>query len=181
MVVVPPHRVEDRGVGVMLKGFNITYLAAETEFEPWGQCLSTSLWIHHFQKAHELMHRRYAREVRGESICGPGFPSDQVCALAEQGKPLVLACPSPRKIVEVVFATYGRQNYSNPGPCSEGPDALVADPSCHHAASRQLVEAACLGKARCDSLVNTVKDLGGIDPCPGEHWSKRFLAVVRCA
>jgi hypothetical protein len=42
----------------MLYGFNVTYLAGEQEFQPWGACTDRSLWIHHFQKDADLMKRR---------------------------------------------------------------------------------------------------------------------------
>ena len=60
-------------------------------------------------------------------------------------------------------------------------DALVQDPTCHFAGSKDVVVKACVGKTMCDSIVNTVQALGA-DPCPGQHshWDKRFLAVVKC-
>ena len=161
------------------------------EFEPWGKCVAgKTVWVHHHQRDPALMRRRYAREAAGGSHCGEGFPANVVCALAEQGKPLELKCRKGQ-IRKVLFASYGRQNYSTPGPCSEGsararplprsaprlsrrrrPSGLTIDPLCHFAGSEKLVADACIGRERCDSLVNTVDALGH-DPCPGVHWDKR--------
>ena len=38
------HRVEDRGLGVMLSGFNVTYLNGRREFQPWGNCFDNR-WV----------------------------------------------------------------------------------------------------------------------------------------
>lgn len=51
---------------------------------------------------------------------------------------------------------------------------------CATSGSKAMVEKACVGEGKCDTLINTVKALG-VDPCPSEHWDKRFLAVVKCA
>jgi len=175
------HRVEDRGVGVMLNGFNVTYRKGEKEFQPWGKCFDESLWIHHFQKDPELMKRRYQRAAAGKSICGEGFGENEVCAMAEQGKPLKLKCKDKNTVIkEVTFASYGKHLTSAPGPCAEGPSALVTDPTCHYEKSKEIVEKACLGERECNSIINSVKDLGNIDPCPGVHWEKRIVATVRC-
>ena len=93
------HRVEDRGVGIMLDGYNVTYLKGEREFQPWGQCFENSLWIHHFQKEPALMLRRYQRAVEGKSICGevrcfppvfpPVFPGFLVYGRADKKAPRI--------------------------------------------------------------------------------------------
>lgn len=101
----------------------------------WGSCFENSLWIHHFQKDVDLMERRYRRAAAGKSICGDGFPENVVCGMAEQGKALTLECLHGKKIHEVLFASYGKQKLSAPGPCAEGMDALTIDPECHHAGS----------------------------------------------
>eukprot|EP00040_Diaphanoeca_grandis_P022614 m.121927 g.121927 ORF g.121927 m.121927 type:complete len:462 (+) comp28890_c0_seq1:385-1770(+) len=175
------HRVEDRGVGVMLNGFNVTYRKGEEEFQPWGKCFDSSLWIHHFQKDPLLMKRRYERAAAGKSICGEGFTGGVVCGMADQGKNLNLKCKNAGEVIKhIEFASYGLHTTSAPGPCAEGPDALTMDESCHYPKSKEIVENACLGKHEC-LIKNTVEDLG-VDPCPGKgaHWDKRFVATVRC-
>eukprot|EP00041_Stephanoeca_diplocostata_P017253 m.343955 g.343955 ORF g.343955 m.343955 type:complete len:77 (-) comp20639_c0_seq4:411-641(-) len=59
--------------------------------------------------------------------------------------------------------------------------ALAIDPECHYDGSVSVVEKECVGKQRCTSILNTVAALDNTDPCPGEHWNKRFLATVQCA
>lgn len=41
------HRVEDRGVGVMLNGFNVTYLDGKQEFQP---CVAAPLVLSHMHR-----------------------------------------------------------------------------------------------------------------------------------
>eukprot|EP00041_Stephanoeca_diplocostata_P017251 m.343931 g.343931 ORF g.343931 m.343931 type:complete len:472 (-) comp20639_c0_seq2:749-2164(-) len=115
------HRVEDRGIGTMLYGFNLTVVNAEKAFQPWGNCYEESIWIHHFQKDPALMRRRYERARDGKNICGEGWAPDVRCAMAEQGKHLELTCPAGTAIAKVLFASYGRHMTSAPGPCAEGP------------------------------------------------------------
>eukprot|EP00039_Didymoeca_costata_P011453 m.160852 g.160852 ORF g.160852 m.160852 type:complete len:409 (-) comp15176_c0_seq3:582-1808(-) len=95
------HRVEDRGIGVMLYGFNVTYLKGEKEFQPWGNCFPESLWIHHYSKEIGLMERRYQRDSSGQNICGEGFKANEICTMADQGKAIKLKCPRSLKITKV--------------------------------------------------------------------------------
>ena len=53
--------------------------------------------------------------------CPQGFPKNQICNMAEQGKNLELKCKTPGELIKkVVFASYGKHLTSAPGPCKEG-------------------------------------------------------------
>lgn len=73
---------EDRRVGMVLLGFNITYVDA-LRFKPWGHCENNSILMH-YHRRRDLMKRRYERAIAGESVCGPGWRAGEMCQRVAQ-------------------------------------------------------------------------------------------------
>ena len=167
---------EDRGIGMALYGYNITYLDDHQTFRPWGHCIP-QLSVLHYQRMPELLTRRYKRAVAGKNICGDRFQPNEKCEKARSGKNATWTCPAGKTVTKVLGATYGRVYSSGgSGSCDEGPEGLEPLKWCHAESSMAVVEQACLGKATCTVLASN--KVFGIDPCKGE--TKQILAAVRC-
>ena len=54
-------RAEDRRVGIVLLGYNVTYVSAN-KFHPWGHCYPDAILIHYMRNPSQLK-RYYARAV----------------------------------------------------------------------------------------------------------------------
>ena len=173
---------EDRGVGIALFGFNISYISATGKFKPWGDCDRDALLMH-YQRDPGLLERRFARAKAGANICGAGWAKHQRCALTEQNKHVALDCGNGDAVIRsVMYADLGKHALATgyTGPCSEGPDALVPEPKCVYNGTptiKEILERECVGKNKCN-VKNDIKKLGVQDPCPGQF--KRILAAVEC-
>jgi hypothetical protein len=101
---------EDRGVGVALFGYNVTYLSAGNYIKPWGTCHPDAVMLH-YQRDPGLMQRRYSRSVAGANICGEGWAANQICVMIDQGKTGTIHCKAGFKIHKVsldLHFTFGR-------------------------------------------------------------------------
>eukprot|EP01052_Picozoa_sp_SAG31_P037619 SAG31_NODE_4888_length_2884_cov_1.624776_2_plen_236_part_00 len=88
----------------------------------------------------------------------------KTCDRVIEGRTIQLGCKHQKSVVQkVLFASYG-----TPGTCTERP---LLEGHCHSATSRQVVEAACLGKNRCS--VKAVNDVFE-EPCYG---TTKYLTV----
>eukprot|EP00038_Savillea_parva_P013156 m.209263 g.209263 ORF g.209263 m.209263 type:complete len:450 (-) comp24509_c0_seq1:37-1386(-) len=173
---------EDRAVGIALFGYNITYQKAETAFKPWGQCHKDAVLLH-YQRDPQLIRRRFERAVKGENICGEGWPKNQVCVMIEQKKHDNISCPEGTTIEKVLYADLGKHGLSNgyKGPCSEGMSAMHADPSCTYSgvpSMASIIESRCKGQEIC-TLHHDLRSFNISDPCPRTF--KRLLTAVQCA
>lgn len=176
-----PQTAEDRGVGIQLFGYNVTYMSAAGIFRPWGNCIESALLLH-YQRDPSLMTRRFNRAIAGKNICGEGFQAHQKCIMTDQKENAVIDCNTQGKISKILYADLGKHALATgyTGPCSEGPSALLPDTSCSYNGTpsmKTIVETACLGKTNCE-LKNDVKQLIKSDPCPGQY--KRLLIAVEC-
>lgn len=167
---------EDVAIGAFMYGFNVTY-HEETRFKPWGHCEADTILMH-YHRVPELMHRRWRRFVRNQSICGEQFAPNEVCAKARSGETAVWSCPAGTAVASVLGATYGKiYGSGGAGSCSEGREGLEPLPWCHANTSQAVVEKACIGQSTCQ--LKAVDEVFGADPCPG--FTKHILAAVACA
>lgn len=102
------------------------------------------------------------------SVCGKVSESHPKSVVSRNKSPSVkLQCPKGQTIASVEFASYGNPA-GNCGAFSAG--------ICHSAASKSIVEKACLGRYGCSVPVSPRKF--GRDPCPGI--SKSLLVSASC-
>eukprot|EP00039_Didymoeca_costata_P007888 m.104884 g.104884 ORF g.104884 m.104884 type:complete len:482 (+) comp13862_c1_seq2:283-1728(+) len=177
---------EDRGIGMQLFGFNITYMSDRGSIRPWGHCSADALLLH-YQRDAGLLRRRYERARAGNNICGEGWKEDDLCYLVEQHETVRMKCARSQKISTIVFAGLGKHwvGTGYKGPCEEGPSALQNNPSCFYNETpsiKSIVEAKCLGKNSCE-LVNDLRKTSDSylpikDPCKGQF--KRMLVAAKC-
>lgn len=165
-------KAEDVSTGLRLMPYEHQTISAERDFAPWGHCQDESILIH-YQRDEALLHRRFDRAVKGQSICGKRFDdSNIICLTEDQTKTVRIKCPGSllgsSTIKKILFASFGVPS----GQCSEGWDGLVPG-TCHVANSTKLVEAECLGKSEC-AIVGDVSFFK-VDPCGGEY---KFLRIV---
>ncbi len=165
---------EDVATGLRLYPYNVTFVSDPRAFKPWGHCEQPGVILIHYQRSAPVMRRRYARALRGESICGQPFAAGGplVCGEGDEGHTLRLRCPPGTAVAEVVHASYGLRD----GECAEGRDGLTASSLCHAPVSAAAVAERCLGRATCDVLASNTR-FGG-DPCPLRP--KHLHVVVRC-
>ena len=170
------HEAEDRHVGIALFGFNITQMD-DHRFSPWGSCDDTTFLLH-YQRHPEMLKRRFRRVASKKSMCGVPFKLDtEVCNKADPNKAATWTCPGDLKVVSVIGATFGRVYSSGKaGSCSEGAEGLEPLEWCHAPASKQVVEAACIGKHSCE--LKAEGKLFGPDPCKRER--KHLIAALKC-
>ncbi|CAJ1973023.1 unnamed protein product [Sphenostylis stenocarpa] len=92
--------------------------------------------------------------------------------VAVVGPEASLVCTPGKRIVAVEFASFGNPS----GYCG----GFVLG-TCNSAATKQIVEQACLGKETCTVAVNrAVFNQNGLDPCP-EILAKTLAVQVRCS
>lgn len=168
------HKNEDRRLGVVLFGFNVTFVDAP-RFYPWGHCKADAILIHYNRRA-ELMERRHARVLAGKNVCGEPWPSGTICARAAQRSSAQLECPEGGVIQKAALASFGAvledQDHARYPWCAEGMDGIEIDESCQLDVAKQ-VEKACVGKSKCE-----VRAVADTDPCP--HRFKHLQVVVKC-
>lgn len=174
--------VEDRRIGQVLYGFNVTFKNAQG-FHPWGHCNEPGVILIHYQRARGVFDRMYHRALRSENICGPGFKPPAACARGKQQERASVKCPVGTVVTGVQFANYGSmlpgENHAAKRWCGEGPEELVAgvNPRCAVNVSR-VVWGSCKGMSECALSVNFDTLNGGIDPCRGVY--KHLQFVVEC-
>jgi hypothetical protein len=171
------HKNEDRRVGVVLFGYNISYINAP-RFYPWGHCADDAIMIH-YNRRPELLQRRYQRILKGESVCGSQFPSNQQCLRSKDRGNARFECPKGTTIQTILNASYSRQlpdqDHARYPWCQEGFEGIEIDPDCSVDAIK-IVEEKCVGKAECEFVISG--NLFGGDPCP--RMQKHFQGVVEC-
>lgn len=165
---------EDRRLGVVLLGFNVSFVDAP-RFYPWGHCKADAILIHYNRRA-ELMERRYARVLAGKNLCGEPWSTGTVCARATQKSVARLECPKGGVIREATLASFGAvledQDHARYPWCAEGMGGIEIDDSCQLNVAQQ-VERACVGKPKCEVLA-----VADTDPCPRRF--KHLQVVVEC-
>lgn len=174
--------VEDRRIGQVLYGFNVTFKNAQG-FHPWGHCNEPGVVLIHYQRARGVFERMYNRALRAENLCGPGFRPPTVCARGKQQDQASLECANGAVVTGVQFANYGSmlpgEEHSAKRWCGEGPDELLAgvNPACAVNVSR-VVWDSCRGKSKCALKVAPEVLNAGVDPCKGKY--KHLQFVVEC-
>lgn len=174
------HKNEDRRIGVVLFGFNISYVDAP-RFYPWGHCQADAIMIH-YNRRPQMVHRRYERVLKGESVCGKQFSVDQPCSRAAERGTAQFECPKGKRIEKILNATYSRQlaeqDHARYPWCMEGFEGIEIDPECAVDVTPH-VNKHCMGKPDCKLSISQKTFLLSQDPCPRK--AKHFQGVVQCA
>lgn len=159
----------------------------QEQFRPWGHCTADTL-ILHYQSHDKLLRRRYARALSGASICGQGYPTNQVCKRAEYQKSATFSCANGTVLSKVLFATYSRTNkYIGPRYpwCKEGPSAHEVDSDCRlpDTVVREHLEKQCLGRITCDIKASEKTFVAQKLDCASDArgWERpQLLATLEC-
>jgi hypothetical protein len=97
---------EDRRIGMVLLGFNVSFVDA-VRFKPWGHCEPDTILMH-YHRRRDLMLRRYARVMAGQSICGPGWEVGEMCVRVPHDGNVTVVCPGTTTVQNVLFASFGQ-------------------------------------------------------------------------
>lgn len=176
-IVAPRGLTEDKFLGIALAYAAVTSpVSAQSRVQPLGKCTEDVLVLH-YQRHPAMMRRRYERAVRGDNVCGKGFPAGMVCVRAAAHKVAEVRCPTGTAVARVVHAAYAKVDKRELvyPYCKEDAAAVVDLSDCKHVDSVAVAERLCLGQQQCQIAATPAQF--GSDPCRG---SKHFYALFEC-